>query len=208
MFQHKCKLLAIFHIIIFYFLSFIFPFWILSCTTLNLFFFKQTKVDILEVISDALYSESETVMDSMAELFDTLLRKHEQDTTSMEGFSVVNSFMQRTSIQSPQVLKETQQMMNNEQAQRETILAELITAVGLQRFRFYRLYCSSSQWILVPHEWDFHYLTLLTPDKNKRTAASSPESTWIFLCRYIISSRETMSMMHCFQEHCFRKDGK
>lgn len=97
---------------------------------------SSTNVNILEVISDALYSDSAIVMDSMAELFDTLLRKHQQDLKSMEGFSVVNSFMQRTSIQSPQVLKETQQMMNNEQAQRETILAELITAVGLQRFRF------------------------------------------------------------------------
>ena len=81
--------------------------------------FANKKVNIAEVISDTLYSHSEPIIDAAAELLDTLLlagkRKHlkfDNDTMSVEN--------------------------NNENIDQEThaFLEELITAVGLQRFRF------------------------------------------------------------------------
>ena len=95
------------------------------------------QVDIIEVISDALYSDSEAVIDAAAELLDTLLKKNAEDTATMESLSLVSNFMQNASGASAAAgLMQTEEAMKLREAERDAILVELVSAVGLQRLRF------------------------------------------------------------------------
>eukprot|EP00563_Minutocellus_polymorphus_P006543 CAMPEP_0181034076 /NCGR_PEP_ID=MMETSP1070-20121207/7616_1 /TAXON_ID=265543 /ORGANISM="Minutocellus polymorphus, Strain NH13" /LENGTH=1222 /DNA_ID=CAMNT_0023111583 /DNA_START=327 /DNA_END=3995 /DNA_ORIENTATION=- len=97
----------------------------------------ETKIDIVEVISDALYSDSEAVIDAAAELLDTLLKKNAEDTATMESLSLVSTFMQSVSGGSAAAgLVQTEEAMRLKEAERDVILVELVSAVGLQRLRF------------------------------------------------------------------------
>ena len=99
--------------------------------------FKIIEVDIIEVISDALYSDSEAVIDAAAELLDTLLKKNAEDTATMESLSLVSNFMQNASGASAAAgLMQTEEAMKLREAERDAILVELVSAVGLQRLRF------------------------------------------------------------------------
>ena len=93
------------------------------------------QVDIIEVISDALYSDSEAVIDAAAELLDTLLKRNAEDTATMESLSLVSTFMQNASASATNLLQ-TEEAMKAKEAERDAILVELVSAVGLQRFRF------------------------------------------------------------------------
>jgi hypothetical protein len=96
-----------------------------------------TQIDIIEVISDALYSDSEAVIDAAAELLDTLLKKNAEDAASMESLSLVSSFMQNADASASAAgLLETEEAMKVKEAERDAILSELVSAVGLQRLRF------------------------------------------------------------------------
>ena len=102
-------------------------------------FFEQypSQIDIIEVISDALYSDSEAVIDAAAELLDTLLKKNAEDAASMESLSLVSSFMQNADASASAAgLLETEEAMKLKEAERDAILSELVSAVGLQRLRF------------------------------------------------------------------------
>jgi hypothetical protein len=102
-------------------------------------FFEQypSQIDIIEVISDALYSDSEAVIDAAAELLDTLLKKNAEDAASMESLSLVSSFMQNADASASAAgLLETEEAMKVKEAERDAILSELVSAVGLQRLRF------------------------------------------------------------------------
>ena len=95
------------------------------------------QVDIIEVISDSLYSDSEAVIDAAAELLDTLLKKNAEDTATMESLSLVSNFMQNASGASAAAgLMQTEEAMKLREAERDAILVELVSAVGLQRLRF------------------------------------------------------------------------
>ena len=95
------------------------------------------QVDIIEVISDSLYSDSEAVIDAAAELLDTLLKKNAEDTATMESLSLVSNFMQNASGASAAAgLMQTEETMKLREAERDAILVELVSAVGLQRLRF------------------------------------------------------------------------
>ena len=95
------------------------------------------QIDIIEVISDALYSDSEAVIDAAAELLDTLLKKNAEDTATMESLSLVSNFMQNASGDSAAAgLMQTEETMKLKEAERDAILVELVSAVGLQRLRF------------------------------------------------------------------------
>jgi len=102
-------------------------------------FFEQylAQIDIIEVISDALYSDSEAVIDAAAELLDTLLKKNAEDAASMESLSLVSSFVQNANESaSAAALLQTEEAMKLKEAERDAILSELVSAVGLQRLRF------------------------------------------------------------------------
>ena len=95
------------------------------------------QIDIIEVLSDALYSDSEAVIDAAAELLDTLLKKNAEDTATMESLSLVSNFMQNASGDSAAAgLMQTEETMKLKEAERDAILVELVSAVGLQRLRF------------------------------------------------------------------------
>lgn len=95
----------------------------------------ELQVDIIEVISDALYSDSEIVIDAAAELLDTLLKKNAEDMATMESLSLVSTFMQNASASATNLLQ-TEEAMKLKEAERDAILVELVSAVSLQRFRF------------------------------------------------------------------------
>ena len=88
------------------------------------------KINIVEALSDSLYSDAEIVIDAAAELFDTLLRRGAQDETALQGMALANSLLLTQNLQS------TEAIMREEEKEREAILEELVSAVGLQRFRF------------------------------------------------------------------------
>jgi hypothetical protein len=89
----------------------------------------------VDVISDAMYSDSRFVVDALAELIEDVVQRHQAPTVSEERMTQVRYIMQvdeasfRSNISPGQlVLIESKEM--------ESILDELISAIGLQRFRF------------------------------------------------------------------------
>lgn len=99
----------------------------------------QNKVNIIDVISDAMYSDSEMIMDSLAEFLETLLRRHSEDESVLEGLSVAGSLINENlsnNLNTASSLHNFEQYLTAEITERRTILSELVSAVGLQRFRF------------------------------------------------------------------------
>lgn len=95
------------------------------------------QINIVEVISDTLYSDSEAVIDAAAELLETLLKKNDEDAAKMESVSLINSFMQGAGTGAAGIaMAQAEESMKREDADREAILSELVSAIGLQRFRF------------------------------------------------------------------------
>ena len=92
-------------------------------------------MDIIEVISDALYSDAEIVIDAVAELLETLLRKNLEESAAFESVYLVGSFLQGGGSESS-VIGATAGSMKLAEEEREKALSELVSAIGLQRFRF------------------------------------------------------------------------
>ena len=86
------------------------------------------QVNIIEVISDAMYSDSEMMMDALAEFLDNILRKQTQDEAALQSLAIVSSMMNGPPAH-------LDQLANEGMAERQSILSELISAVGLQRLR-------------------------------------------------------------------------
>ncbi len=86
-----------------------------------------------------MYSDSELVMDALSELLDTLLRQHAEDKTVLEGLSIAENFLKAkstTAFQNLATMQEFEKGVQDEMRDRDLILSELVSAVGLQRFRF------------------------------------------------------------------------
>ncbi len=86
-----------------------------------------------------MYSDSELVMDALSELLDTLLRQHAEDKTVLEGLNIAENFLNSKStsaFQNPATMQKFEQDIQDEMRDRNVILSELVSAVGLQRFRF------------------------------------------------------------------------
>ena len=98
------------------------------------------QINIIEVISDALYSDSEIVLDALTELLETLLSRHHHEINVQEGLALTGSFLGRNSAGGAAIvssqLHDAQHFMLGDEKERNEILSELISAVGLQRFRF------------------------------------------------------------------------
>jgi len=82
-----------------------------------------------------MYSDSDIVMDSLSELLDSLLRKHTESESAVEGLSIANNVMGLTSFLSPDMIQLHSDVASGVE-ERDSILMELVSAVGLQRFRF------------------------------------------------------------------------
>jgi hypothetical protein len=95
------------------------------------------QVNILEAIADALYSNSEATIDAVSDLIETLLRHDAKGAKVTLGLSIAGSVM--GNLLPEGVANEmlvAQQVTEEVEKSRISILSELVSAVGLQRFRF------------------------------------------------------------------------
>lgn len=88
----------------------------------------------MEAIADALYSNSEQVIDAVSDLIESLLRIDSFGNSVSSGLSIVRAVMSNASSTNNLLL--AQQVAGENVYARMSILAELISAVGLQRLRF------------------------------------------------------------------------
>jgi len=98
-------------------------------------FFASTKINILEAIADSLYSNSEQVIDAVSDLIDTILKIDSMSNQVSSGLSIAQAVLSSTALGSNSLLLAQQVAADNTKA-RISILAELVSAVGLQRLRF------------------------------------------------------------------------
>jgi len=96
---------------------------------------NKVQINIVDVLSDAMYSDSGLVVDALAEFVEAVVEKHQELTVSDEHMTQVRYIMQvdeasfRTHITKEQlILIESKEMLS--------ILEELCSAIALQRFRF------------------------------------------------------------------------
>jgi hypothetical protein len=114
--------------------SFLFPITFVLKIHLPIIAISQ-QIDIIAVISDAMYSDSELVMDALSGLLDTLLRQHAKDESALKGLSIMQG-VAAASFGSPDNLLQLEKDLATEAQGRDEILSELVSAIGLQRFRF------------------------------------------------------------------------
>lgn len=88
----------------------------------------------METIADALYSNSERVIDGVSDLIDTLLKIDSYGNNISSGLSIAQEIM--SSALSSNNLFLAQQVVGENVKARLSILSEFISAVGLQRLRF------------------------------------------------------------------------
>jgi hypothetical protein len=93
------------------------------------------QINVVEVLSDAMYSESPYVIDALAELIETTVLISDEKVMSSGRMSQVRHIIQPNEISfqsqfSPHKLK---QIESHEMA---SIVDELLSAIALQRFRF------------------------------------------------------------------------
>mmetsp|Transcript_14196 Transcript_14196/g.30254 ORF Transcript_14196/g.30254 Transcript_14196/m.30254 type:complete len:1153 (-) Transcript_14196:223-3681(-) len=99
--------------------------------------FSSSNINILEAIADALYSNAEIMIDAVSDLIETLLDHDANNANVSLGISIAGSVMNNClpSGMANQLLL-AQQMTGDNEKSRVSILTELVSAVGLQRFRF------------------------------------------------------------------------
>lgn len=90
----------------------------------------------MDVISDAMYSDSRFVIDALAEFIEAVVERHQSPTVSEEYMTQVRYIMQVDDEASFKSNISPQTLMTIESKEMDAILEELISAIGLQRFRF------------------------------------------------------------------------
>lgn len=105
-------------------------------TQLTLFYSRHSlQINILVTIADALYSNSEAVIDAVSDLIDAILQFDEREASISQGLSIAQSLMSvMTAGTNP--LDLARQVTGENDIIRTRILSEFVSAVGLQRFRF------------------------------------------------------------------------
>ena len=82
-----------------------------------------------------MYSDAEIVMDAISELLDTLLRQHAKEESALKGISIMTG-VATNSFASPDSILQLEKELASEAQERDEIVMELVSAIGLQRFRF------------------------------------------------------------------------
>lgn len=95
----------------------------------------HSKIDVVTVINDAMYSDSPDVVDALAQLVETLVAEAVQTPVPFDRMNQVRHIIQvdESSFQSRFSLD---QLKVIEIKEMEAIVGDLVSAVGLQRFRF------------------------------------------------------------------------
>jgi hypothetical protein len=117
-----------------------------ACILLNTPF---QKIDIVEVISDALYSDSHFVVDAMAELLEVCLKQNDEQKVSKDRMTQARYIMEVDEDSFRSVSPED--LFRIESQEMDSVLGELVAAVGLQRFRFVARQTNGKPSIV----WDF-----------------------------------------------------
>ena len=90
----------------------------------------------MDVISDAMYSDSSFVIEALAELVEAVVQRHQSPTVSDEYMTQVRYIMQVDDEASFKSNISPQTLISIESKEMDVILEEVISAIGLQRFRF------------------------------------------------------------------------
>jgi len=96
---------------------------------------SKVKINVVDVLSDAMYSDSSLVIDSLAGLIESVVNKHQELTVSDEHMSQVRYIMQVDEVSFRSHISK-EQLITIESKEMLSILEELNSAIGLQRFRF------------------------------------------------------------------------
>jgi hypothetical protein len=92
---------------------------------------SKVNVNIVEVLSDAMYSDSQLVMEAVAELMERVVLTRDMTTDRMTQTRYIME-VDETKFQSISVAD----LERIESKEMEAIVQELVSAIGLQRFRF------------------------------------------------------------------------
>ena len=98
-------------------------------------FLFQFQLNIVEVLSDAMYSASQFVIDALAELIETTILMSDEKVMSTGRMNQVRYIIQVDKV-SFQAEFSSQQLKLVESREMALIVDELMSAIGLQRFRF------------------------------------------------------------------------
>lgn len=96
--------------------------------------FSMFKINILEVIADAMYSDAAIVIDAVSDLLDILLDFCRRDSKISSGLDIAQSLLGM--MQHSNQLNFVQQVTSENRRSKIIVLSELVSAIGLQRFRF------------------------------------------------------------------------
>lgn len=104
----------------------------------------------MDTLNDAMYSDSRLVVDALAELMECVMERHQVVTVSEQRMTQVRYIMQvdedsfRTHITADQ-------LVTIESKEMAVILDELVSAIGLQRFRFADRQANGKLYFMIPH---------------------------------------------------------
>lgn len=99
------------------------------------FWKSRRQVNVIEVISDAMYSDSQQIIESLADLIESTVQFSDDLVMSPGRMSQVRHILQ-VDESSFQAQFTPQQLKTIESHEMASIVDELVSAVGLQRFRF------------------------------------------------------------------------
>lgn len=89
----------------------------------------------MDVLSDAMYSDSRLVVDALADLVEAVVARHQLPSVSDERMTQVQYIMHVDEVAFRSSITKDQ-LVTIESKEMVSILEELVSAIGLQRFRF------------------------------------------------------------------------
>jgi hypothetical protein len=95
---------------------------------------SKVNLNMVEILSDAMYSDSQLVMEAVAELFDRILVKREKKSVCRERMIQTRYVMEVDDAAFLSISVED--ISRIESKEMDAIVVELVSAIGLQRFRF------------------------------------------------------------------------
>jgi len=100
--------------------------------------FQDSNMNIVETISDVLYSDSEVVLSSLAELLEILLRRQEQGQHGINIITIAGKWTHGNIVEKSlsSSFHQLGQAFASGEEEREGIVTELVSGIGLQRLRF------------------------------------------------------------------------
>ena len=96
----------------------------------------RIQVDIVATLSDAMYSDSRLVLDALADLIESVMERHQVVAVSERRMTQVRYIMQVADEADFRQRITPADLVQIESKEMAVILEELVSAIGLQRFRF------------------------------------------------------------------------